>query len=276
MQIASVVEPHRAHAEMTEEMNLMSFPSQWKLGSLRITYFCDITSLPLNAATFTRVFELEHESELHKRSEFATEFSTIKEGITYKAKGFGPKVDFTVEPIVVPESLLDLLEHPILPDGSSLIERLLKSTTQLISDNHRAMRRIAVGMHFIHNVKNKDEGYEFLAQQIKGIRLDTNSSDFVYQINRKRLCDVEGNETYINRLSKWSCGALNVSGHMPSGEQIQSKTCYAATLVTDVNTQDPGSDTPFDLSELSESGTRLLLKKLFNLSLELANVGDIS
>ena len=73
------------------------------------------------------------------------------------------------------------------------------------------LKRIAFGTILNHPVDNRTMGYSELSTYLPDVIIDTeNSSDFIYQINRRRPSKViEG--LVINRLSKWLVAIVEIN-----------------------------------------------------------------
>lgn len=65
--------------------------------------------------------------------------------------------------------------------------------------------RVAFGANMIQKVQNQQAGMELLAGYIPSVTVDpANSSDFLYQINRRRTSKLDKEGLEINRVMKWS------------------------------------------------------------------------
>jgi hypothetical protein len=100
------------------------------------------------------------------------------------------------------------------------------------------LARIAFGATFVHPEPDRRTGYLRLPDYLP-VRVDPESSDFLYQINLPRLDSRSGVEGLrLNRLSKWGvAGHKLVSVVAPAQGQIQtSPTVFATRVELDVNT----------------------------------------
>lgn len=100
--------------------------------------------------------------------------------------------------------------------------------------------RIAFGTTVLFPVANRVEGYRLLSQYLHDVRLDAeNSTDLLYQINRRRPSRVGIEGLEINRLCKWSVAQLRVTVQLinPSPADVRSLTpLYAIYVELDINT----------------------------------------
>ena len=88
--------------------------------------------------------------------------------------------------------------------------------------------------------KDKKEGYTQLSAYLKNVKIDpVNSSEFMYQINRRRNSTVGIEGLEINRLNKWSVAAIAykiVSASPLEGQVKTTELSYACHLEIDINT----------------------------------------
>lgn len=67
-----------------------------------------------------------------------------------------------------------------------------------------ALRRIAFAGRLFLPTQDHDAGYAMLARFLPGIRVDLDSSEFSYRINRRRRTAVHAAAFEINRLAAWA------------------------------------------------------------------------
>ena len=100
--------------------------------------------------------------------------------------------------------------------------------------------RIALGAVLLSPTESRESGYRQLQPYLPKVTLDASiSSDFSYQINRRRRAESLRSGLEINRLSKWSVvffqiGALVLSGGR--GKNVVGSEEHACRLELDVNT----------------------------------------
>jgi len=134
------------------------------------------------------------------------------------------------------------------------------------------VQRLAFGAVMFQPVQNLQTGYQRIMQYLPSVQIDIeNSSDFSYQINRKRYSRiVQG--LIINRLSRWSVmGLQDISMQItPARAQGSLGPIYhACRLELDINTV-PEFQGEFRRDQLSS-----LFQELIDLAVEIANHGDI-
>ena len=112
-----------------------------------------------------------------------------------------------------------------------------------------------------------------LSALLPDVRLDADrSSDFLYQINRRRI-SASDPEILVNRLSKWSVmhgGAVALAVIGDTGPHLsRSPDYFACRLELDINSAGPLS------SSMLESGVAQLFEEFVSLGKEIAEKGDI-
>lgn len=149
-----------------------------------------------------------------------------------------------------------------------LIERWLQSETA------PPVKRIALGAVLLQAVENKHMGYEQIAKYLRTVQIDpSNSSDFLYQINRPRVSASGIVDLKINRLSKWSVSGWRsalLAVTPASVEQAMGPESFACRLEFDINT---AADF---VGSLPRDGLSKIVRELANLGQEIARDGDVA
>lgn len=134
------------------------------------------------------------------------------------------------------------------------------------------IKRFAFGAILLFPVETSEAGYSKLSQFLP-FDIDTKtSSDFLYQINRKRKSQTSTNNLSINRLSKWSVLQLKsaiISTDLQSKSVMNLANAYACHLELDINT-----DVNFN-GELKQNQLTEIFKEVVELGKEIASKGDI-
>ena len=248
----------------TELQSCSSYERDWRLNSLRFTFFSD-KALTLSGATlFEDFFGLTPDAETQRKAEFLSEYTTEKGSVLYQTIIAGPKVDFIVNAALSPEK-----GFPVLPQEGNFEFRFSEASKNLLTKGQVHIVRVAIGAHHVQLVANKEDGYKQLSAKIPGIRLDEHSSDFQYRINRPRTVAVGGQQVVFNRLSTWGCLSIKVGIEVAGGVSSQSTVGPAVSVNTDINTA-----LSVDVSNLSEGLKKGVIEKLFELSREIPEKGD--
>jgi hypothetical protein len=135
------------------------------------------------------------------------------------------------------------------------------------------MIRLAFGAVLLQPVDGLAEGYRLLSSYVQ-LQIDPeNTSDLLYQINRRRVSSSGITGLTINRLAKWSVLRLQRNLFMLSpGSPVQSHTqseAFACRLELDINTA------PEFEGELPQAELPSLIQELVEMGREIAEQGDI-
>jgi len=126
------------------------------------------------------------------------------------------------------------------------------------------LTRLAFGAILIQPTVTHETAYELLKSYLHfDIKLE-NTSDFLFQINRRRNTTTDIPSLLVNRLSKWSAMRFQQAQLLPVQQIGQS--FYAARLELDINTavefeeELPSSKLSEIFQELSELGEEISVK----------------
>ena len=137
--------------------------------------------------------------------------------------------------------------------------------------------RIAFGMILDIPVKSREDAYVKLDELLHDVKVGRNTSDFLYQINRRRERDFNGNKILINRLSKWSANLqfqsrFNVKVtelEPPSHKAFSTNSLMTCHLEIDVNTVEEPS------IQFAREFQKEIFAQLVDMANEIAEKGDI-
>ena len=132
--------------------------------------------------------------------------------------------------------------------------------------------RLAFGSILIQPVQSQEAGLERLDRYIQAVKLDPAlSSDFLYQINRRRASNLEIEGLAINRIMKWSMSQHQFFLLHPAGREnvTQAPPENFVRLEMDINTIHE-FEGEFQREHLAE-----VFGELVELSAEIAEKGDV-
>ncbi len=240
----------------------------WEVESLRVTAF--LTAPVPEQKWWTELLGAEAESKTSNRRVQLQQEEGSFQGKKLNLLVRANRVDWVLAPQddQAPQAgtLLSLgtLPGPIDP-FLDLMLRWLKLSPPV--------ERLAIGAILLQPVADRRSGYREIAKYLPAVKLDAEgSSDFSYQINRRRRSTTGIPNLEINRLSKWSVaefrfGALSVS---PASVAFsEGEVIPALRLKLDVNTA------PEFQGSLPENKLPNLLRELVDLTLEIAERGDV-
>lgn len=136
------------------------------------------------------------------------------------------------------------------------------------------VERLAFGLVLHYPVESIRQGYERLTALLPNVRIDLdNSSEFFYQINRRRESKSGVDQLKLNRLSKWSV-ALRQSANLVVGQAGTSIVRNSAPMIScrlelDINTSPDYGQT------LSKDSLSTVFGELVSLAVEISKEGDV-
>jgi|GEM_PF-1991553 hypothetical protein len=233
---------------------LTSFP--WQVESLRLTRFTTGT-IDQPDSLGKSLWEQITGSPPSNRIEHTQQSIKIEEGSWNKGK-----LTVKLQPGRV-DIIYNALPTPGLPsigDINSALEIFRKLlNVQNVDAN---ITRIGFGVILLHPEESQATAYETLAKLLPNIKVDPNSSDFLYQINLPKK--LESNIS-INRLCRWS--AISIYLINITQADLEKNQLFATRLELDINTS-----TNTSLS--SESDINALEEELISCALRIASRGD--
>ena len=244
----------------------------WKAESLRVTTFH-------NVGVITKGIEQLWEAVTREKPEQLT--SRPREGLTVAEGPYGgnrlqciyrpDRVDWNLRPVTPPpnvpiEGFMSMGPFQgILPAFLDVVRKWLGESPPVT--------RLAFGSLLLIETGNMPDANRRLSALLPDVRLDADrSSDFLYQINRRRI-SASDPEILVNRLSKWSVmhgGAVALAVIGDTGPHLsRSPDYFACRLELDINSAGPLS------SSMLESGVAQLFEEFVSLGKEIAEKGDI-
>lgn len=256
------------------KLDLRSLPplSQWQVDVLRLTAF------PTPAAKFE---EPKWWTELTGKPPEVRNVRPAKKELTEEGPFDQGKLTMQVQPLRIDwnysqasEEKPDDLIIPTVGSFTDVADKFVKLMLTWLSPSIvPPLRRLAFGAVLLQPVEDRTKGYELLANYLPSVDLSSDSSDFIYQINRPRSSQLGLlTDRKLNRLSKWSCGAFQRAQVQLSPEataKMLGEKQFACRLELDINTSADYKD------ELPKQKLADLFRELFELGKEIATKGDI-
>lgn len=209
--------------------------------------------------------EAPEESKSQPRTGVLEEFGRYKKGM----------LEFKKEPGRIDWNYNTILDLTLSKESSSL--PTLGSLTEAINDVFNpcmltwlkescgSISRLALGGQFILPCNTHREAYQLLDRCLPSVKVDPETSDFSYNINRKRVSlkyDID--ELIINRISRW-----NAIRHSMKIGNVDKGTMFSSVCSLDINTdQDYNNEIPNDYFEK-------LFYELAEMKKEILDKGDI-
>ncbi len=247
----------------------------WKVETLRLTVFTN-TVLDVEPIKWWEgvTGDRSESKTIQPRLNSLHEMGRIKDGLCNLSLEVQPsRIDWVFAAYVSQPVLQDFPTFAELPRALDLFHEVLD---KWIAECPPA-QRLAFGMVLIEGTNDKKSSYEELRRFLPAVKLDAdNSSDFLYQINRKRASKTGIRNLNINRLSKWS--AVKLSGMMlqlgtaegqPAAKILQAgKELNGCRVELDINTA------PDFEGVLPKESLQPVVKELIELAAEIAATGD--
>ena len=98
------------------------------------------------------------------------------------------------------------------------------------------LKRLAFGAVLLQPAADHASAYESLGKYLRSVQVDPNTTDFNFQINRRRASKVGIPNLEINRLTRWSALKMGVHITDPTGGGLRPAERFAARLDLDINT----------------------------------------
>jgi hypothetical protein len=183
----------------------------------------------------------------------------------------------SVQPGRVDWLLTKRLEENVLPETGwagpfkETLDLFISLMTRWL-ENGPPLVRLAFGAIVHEPTQDRIAAYRKLAQYLPDVKIDPErSEDFFYQINRPRPSETIGTLN-INRLSKWSSGAVVLARFALTKQQMVQQPMavgnHSLRIELDLSTD------PSFVGELPSGELRKLLGELERLAVELISKGD--
>lgn len=243
-------------------------PSGWQLERVRATTFHG-GDAPVSdpAAVWDQAVGMPPESTDARPRESLTRHVAALHGAQLVSVVRPDRVDWALQPLPPAPSV----KPPVLPtiaqatDALAAFGRIVESWLR----SGPPVVRMAFAPVLIGPVADLQTGVSELSEQIPiPLRYTPDSTDFLYQVNRRRLSQC-GPAVSINRLAKWSVmevGLLMVDLGSKTPVPSNPSSAFARRLELDVNTVPAAATLEDSVSIFGE---------LVSLALEIANEGDM-
>lgn len=237
----------------------------WRVQSARFSVFFSQPGT-IGSEHFEKFFGFEPEKSPSDSNKYFGDYHGIKGGVVFRMSVEPIKADFVLDPMPTQGALHT---HPLIPEGISLKELLIKPAKALVAEIE-GVTRLAFGFRFISTQDSREEAYAKIESLLLYSKLDPAvSSDFLYRINRPRTVHFSGENIKINRLGSWCSVQTRFQKIVNGVVEEENKGDNAALVETDVN-----SGFEHDLSGLAVPERIKLIDILYENSIELAEKGE--
>lgn len=231
----------------------------WQISELRVTAMPAVVPFPVDRDWWSTACDSPPDEKLSKPKEGAR----IEQGVQDDARLIMSaslfRIDWRLTSAADPVGAISSLgEYP--RDTPQFLERMKR---WLSSEEMPVLNRLALGIELFSPVGSREAGYAQLDRLLPSVDVDPSTSDFFYQINRRR--DFDG--TSINRLTRWSVRNRRVVlNELGSDRTAPLHDESAVALYLDIN------NVP---QELRREQLPALLDTFAQLAAEIADKGDV-
>ncbi|MGK5021057.1 hypothetical protein [Janthinobacterium sp. LB2P10] len=219
----------------------MQLNDVWQVENLRFSFFFDTISRP----TWTGMWSNIAGKECDSRTDKPASLHLVEEG-----EWNGLKLISSLQP-----DRIDIFLQPKevdfeLPNAGKFVDVVAPFVERIqasLTDAQRtSIRRVGFGAVLLRPAENQEAAYSVLSTYLPSIKIDKNSRDFFYQINRPLSANSNRNIN-INRISKWSVIAAHFIAIGNSSPNVM-QALIANRLELDINNSDVtlfSPDAPF-------------------------------
>lgn len=244
--------------------------ADWRVQTLRTTVFVDS---PVDPADFLNWEGLIGEQPENSKSQ--PRLGTLEESGPYKdglfSVAFGSnRVDLKYS---APLNVTDLASTETIPNVGPYLEAMewYGPLMKTWLNSCPPITRLAFGPELVIPVDSHKEGYQVLDSLLPFVKVDPESREFGYSINRRRASESGIPGLEINRLSRWAVleFATKLIDSSSKKQHDISPSLYCVRAVLDIN-----SVAEFE-GELPEDKRETLFDELVNFASEIAQEGDV-
>lgn len=244
----------------------------WRAEHLRFTGFLEIGTKVDHRSWWPDVVGIPPDSiNVQPRAGIFNEHGTLSPGRSLSLQVQPERIDWVLGPADDAEVVFgDSNSIGILPE---VAEAFFGGVVRRWLPNCPPVIRLAVAGVLRLPVANHEGGYLQLSQYLHAVRIDPSTSDFSYQINRRRPSQTSVDGLQINRLMKWSVARsqkmrISVGGGAPLVTHATDPG-FACRLEFDINT------VPWSPGELPAERVPDIVEELIRFALELPQAGDV-
>lgn len=172
---------------------------KWLIESIRLTLFTANLEVKDNQYFEQWLSNLPDSSEFKPRENIKIDTAIIdsrRNTLTVQAG----RIDYLITPN------LDLVKNgdDINIGNSDDFDKLTLDFLRWL-ENFSQCKRLAIGVVFKLQAKNKEDSLNILQKYLPSLTIDAECSEFLYRVNRPRFVDIsETSKAIVNRISSWS------------------------------------------------------------------------
>jgi hypothetical protein len=231
----------------------------WQVESFRATFFPTMESGADWAQMWPASIGVEAESQVRR----AALRLTVQEGMWN-----GLKLTVSTQPertdIIVSRGDVEGASWPTIGTFDEVLEKFKQLLPSYFG---RQIARVAFGADLLREAADKESAYREIAAYLPSVKIDPETRDFIYQINRQKRS--KHANVLINRLNNWSVIGLHRL-MINAGTFVQSEESFACKLLLDC------SSDAHNLGPFNEELTLRLFFELVEQGRDIAEYGDRS
>lgn len=251
----------------SETASVAAAAREWSFESLRLTCFPS-AGIANDRDEWDRICDYDPDQEVRfpSRKEPMRYLATAEDSLgtrSLRVDHSGTRFDWFVGSIILSGPAPDEPAVGLLTDVQQRLEQFLSEWAG--AEPPRA-QRLGVGLILLGpEFGERSAAYAWVARFLHFLRLDPKSSDFMYQINRRRRS--RSGLVDVNRLSLWSVAQM--IAYDRSGRDASQLPTFRPRLELDINTA-PEHSGEFDADAQAE-----LVPELLTVAVEVAMLGDV-
>ena len=239
----------------------------WLGESLRLTAFPTADAQVTAETWWKGLFGEEASTQTIQRTSFTRQEQGEWQGGLLSLTVHPARIDWVFSPKVPQDTPLSDFPSvgPLLESAPKFVELMLRWLP-----SGPALDRLALGLGAFLPVPDQAKGYGILATLLPSVKVDPESSDFRYQINRPRPSRRGAEGLQINRLAAWAVMRLELVSITGSAGARRAAGLYACRTDVDINTA-PSPSQPLPQERLPD-----LLQEFLDIALQIVAEGDRS
>jgi hypothetical protein len=209
-------------------------PAVWQAQNLRVILFPEDPRAALHRDWWKDLTGNEPDSSIRKKVE--REDAGIHSGMMLVA---------SVDPLRLQWTVARAMEDALI-EGAPVLGPYPEKRDEFVALMTRwlpscpPVKRIGFVASLLQEVPQRDDGYRLLNQYLPYVEVHTDSSDFMYRVNRRRASKSPVPSLSINGLATWSSVKILTSmtafqGELP-GKEVEKAERHYCALELDVNT----------------------------------------
>lgn len=223
-------------------MSVIKFKSdEWLINSIRITIFRSQVE-SINHELFESVIGMDSDKTENDKKNLIMTDELVRDDYIIKLKQSADRIHWFMDPIELKKSDIDNLGM-----FKNAFERMYNELS-LWLESLDDINRVGLGMIALFEVRDLENGFEKLDELLESVNVDpSNTSDFMYQVNRKEKINHD-----INRLGKWrlfTIRNIKISDLEDSKLNNGSQKQY---IFADLDINTPPQDKVFPSSEIKD------------------------